>query len=299
MINMDVSAAPLPSNFRGTPQQLINAFLDRLSITSDAVTVTISDTEPTDNSPWFRGTQLWVWDTDTSEYVPLDLSASTEDEIFIGASEPDPEEYSLWLKTLGDAIVGLYTYMGTDTGWVTQVVTAVIEDESITTAKIGPSAVTTAKIANLAVTAAKLASGIPLTKLELGAARAKLRMNAGGSAPIWESETVVAERAVTLNSVDEFEHGFDGSPRIVEAVLICDDAAGDDGFEENDEIPFTSFYSDGGAPHTIYKNATYIGIVFGVELHAHRKDTGNPTTLTASKWKVRLILEPGGVEISA
>ena len=287
-INMEVSAAPLPSNFRGTPQQLINAFLDRLSITSDAVTVTVSDTEPTDNSPWFRGTQLWVWDTDTSEYVPLDLSASTEDEIFIGTSEPDPEEYSLWLKTLGDAVVGLYTYMGTETGWVTQVVTAVIEDESITTAKLAPSAVTTAKIANLAVTSAKLAAGIPLTKLELGAGRATLKMNTGGTAPVWDSETEFALRAITASTVDEFEHGFNDVPRVVEAVIVCE--TDEDGFEAGDEIPFESVTQEGGATHTIFKNATHVGVIWHARIYTNSRNDASRVRLTEANWKFRLTL---------
>lgn len=293
MINMNVSAAPLPSTFRGTPQQLINAFLDRLKITSDAVTVTISDTQPTDNSPWFKnGTQLWVWDTNTSTYIPLDISESFSDEIFIGEDEPDPEEFLLWLKTEGTAVLGLYTYMGSTVGWVTQTIVAVIEDESITTSKLAPSAVTTAKIANLAVTNAKLAGGIALTKLELGDSRATLRMNAGGTSPVWETETVMAERTITLNSVDEFEHGFDGAPRIVECVIFCDDPAGDDGWEEGDEIPYTSLSVEGGAPQVMYKNDTVIGFCWGDDVYTRRKDNHIRNEITVSKWKIRLTLAP-------
>lgn len=291
MINMIVSAAPLPSNFRGTPQQLLNAFLDRLKITSDAVTVTVSETQPTDNSPWLKnGTQWWVWDTDSSTYIPLDISASLSDEIFIGEDQPDPEDYQLWLKTDGNEMVGLYVYLGSEVGFVTAVPEFTLEDGSVTTAKIQNSAVTTSKIANLAITNAKLAGGILLTKLELGAARATLRMNAGATAPEWETETVMAERTITLNSVDEFEHGFDGTPRIVECVLRCDDPDGDDGWEENDEIPYTSLSIEGGAPQVMYKNATVIGFCWGDDVYTRRKDNHNRNEITVSKWKLRLTL---------
>jgi hypothetical protein len=124
-MQVTITAAPLPTNFKGTPQQLIEALLDRLEITFDGSSFVISDIQPVGNQgPWLKnGTQWWVWDDSTSTYIPLDLSASISDQIYIGDisnGPPDPTVYQLWLQLNGTAVNGLFYYAGSTAGWVTE-----------------------------------------------------------------------------------------------------------------------------------------------------------------------------------
>lgn len=124
-MKVTVTASPLPSNFLGTPQQLVEALLDRLEITVDGNSFVIGDVQPDGNQgPWLKnGTQWYVWNEDTSTYAPLDVSASITEQIYIGdvsATTPDPAKYSLWLQLSGSAVKGLYYYAGSTTGWVTK-----------------------------------------------------------------------------------------------------------------------------------------------------------------------------------
>lgn len=124
-MNVTITAAPLPNNFRGTPQQFMEALIDRIEISVDGSSFVTGDTQPQGNQgPWLKGgTQWWVWDVDTSTYVPQDLSASVTDEVFIGDvanGPPDSSTYSLWLQTDGSAVNGLYWFAGGTAGWVTQ-----------------------------------------------------------------------------------------------------------------------------------------------------------------------------------
>jgi hypothetical protein len=124
-MNITVTAAPLPQNWNGTPQQFLEALIDRLELSVDGSSFVISDTQPQGNQgPWLKdGTQWWVWDVDTSTYIPQDLSASVTDEIYIGDvanGPPDSATYSLWLQTSGSKLNGLYWFAGGTAGWVTQ-----------------------------------------------------------------------------------------------------------------------------------------------------------------------------------
>lgn len=124
-MNITVTAAPLPANWMGTPQQLLEWFIENIEVSVDGSSFVISDTQPQGNQgPWLKdGTQWWVWDDDTSTYIPLDLSASVSDEIYIGDiadGAPDSDTYSLWLQTDGSAVNGLFWYAGGTAGWVTQ-----------------------------------------------------------------------------------------------------------------------------------------------------------------------------------
>jgi hypothetical protein len=124
-MKLTITAAPLPSNFIGTPQQLFEAILDRLEIASEGSSFVISDVQPaTNEGPWLRGgKEWWVWDNSTSTYVPLDISASSTPQIFIGdiaGPTPDPTKYSLWMQLSGTVVLGLYYYAGTVAGWVRQ-----------------------------------------------------------------------------------------------------------------------------------------------------------------------------------
>ena len=120
-----ITAAPLPTNFKGTPQQWLEAFLDRLEVTFEGNTFVISDIQPIGNEgPWLKnGTQWWVWNESTSEYMPLDVSASVTNQIFIGDianGAPDSSVYQLWLQLNGTQVNGLFYFAGATAGWVKQ-----------------------------------------------------------------------------------------------------------------------------------------------------------------------------------
>ncbi len=95
-------AAPLPTNFRGTPQQLLDAMVARLSAESEteiAVFVTGS-VEPSSNvGPWLKdGVSWYVWDDVTGSYVPQTIPSSSLGYI-IGSDTPDNTLYRFWIQT--------------------------------------------------------------------------------------------------------------------------------------------------------------------------------------------------------
>lgn len=67
-------ASPLPSNFRGSPQQLLDAMVARLAVvTEDQLALFVNGTTaPTsDSGPFIKNGQTWwVWDTGTGAYIP-------------------------------------------------------------------------------------------------------------------------------------------------------------------------------------------------------------------------------------
>ena len=124
-MNATITAAPLPTNFKGTPQQWIDALLDRLEVSFEGNSFVIGDIEPEGNEgPWLKnGTQWWVWNDATSQYVPLDVSASITDQIFVGDianGAPDPNTFQIWLQLNGTTVNGLFYYAGSTAGWVAQ-----------------------------------------------------------------------------------------------------------------------------------------------------------------------------------
>lgn len=100
--------AQLPATFKGSPQDLADAMLKRMKILSPNGTnfIFIGDVAPSSNvGPWLKnGTQWWVWDDTTNQYVPQDLSASTTAPFVVQNSTPTGStSVPLWLKTTQDA----------------------------------------------------------------------------------------------------------------------------------------------------------------------------------------------------
>lgn len=100
--------AQLPATFKGSPQDLATEMVKRMKILSPNGTnfIFIGDVAPTSNvGPWLKdGTQWWVWDDQTNQYVPLDLSASITAPFVIQNSTPAGSTTTpLWLKTTQDA----------------------------------------------------------------------------------------------------------------------------------------------------------------------------------------------------
>lgn len=297
MITFQVQAAPLPADFKYTPQQLLEAFVDRLEITSDSATFVISDVEPTGNQgPWFKnGKQLWVYDTDEAAYVPLDISNSYNPQILVSETAPaDPTKTPMWLKITGDVVDGLYYYSGVTDGWVTQDVS--IHDGSITTAMLADSAITTVKVADLAITTDKLANDISMTKWAQGLAKQFIRMNDIATTPEWVTLLYASnEIAVAFNTVLEWTHSLGGVPHDVQAVWVCKES--DLGYSVGDEIDVSGGWSYifGPSPDFevalcsafLYKTSTKAGISIGNGLHLVNKGSAYLSLSDDLKWRLK------------
>ena len=93
-------ASPLPGNFKGTPQQFLDAITARLSIQSDTdfSVFTIGSTAPSYNTgPWLKNGRTWyVWDTTTGAYIPEILEFKSLRYIASTAA-PSATDYTLWI----------------------------------------------------------------------------------------------------------------------------------------------------------------------------------------------------------
>lgn len=71
------TASPLPADFDGTPQQLMDAIVARLAIESQESLTLIGQGTPlptSDQGPFlFNGTTWYVWDVGTGAYVPATI----------------------------------------------------------------------------------------------------------------------------------------------------------------------------------------------------------------------------------
>jgi len=105
--NLTIQMAPIPATFKGNPQDLAVAMLQRMKILSPSGSSFIfeGDTKPTSNvGPWLKGgTQWYVWDYTINDYVPLDISPSFTIPFWIGSSLPTGTSPPLWLVTEKDA----------------------------------------------------------------------------------------------------------------------------------------------------------------------------------------------------
>lgn len=112
-------ASPLPSNFRGTPQDLLDAFVARLSMETEedlALYVAGSVTPTSDSGPWLKdGLTWWVWDVDIGDYKPQPLD-SLSLRYVIQEGEPSNVSYDIWIQTNSDGkAIAIKTY--SDGAW--------------------------------------------------------------------------------------------------------------------------------------------------------------------------------------
>lgn len=104
----------MPANFKGTPQQLLDAMVARLSAESEtevAVFVTGS-VEPSSNvGPWLKdGVSWYVWDDVTGSYIPQTIPTSSLG-YSIGSDTPDNTIYRFWIQTtVGGSPLALKIY---------------------------------------------------------------------------------------------------------------------------------------------------------------------------------------------
>lgn len=104
--NLYLQASPLPTTFKGSPNDLFAEMIKRMRILSPSGTnfIFIGDTEPTSNvGPWLKnGTQWYVWDPITKRYIPQNISASFTPGFFLGNTRPVSTNPTLWLQTTQD-----------------------------------------------------------------------------------------------------------------------------------------------------------------------------------------------------
>lgn len=117
--NLVIVAAQLPPDFQGNPQEFFEALVERCEIQSPQGTsfFVVGDSEPSSNvGPWLKGgTQWWVFDVTTGQYVPLDISASTKSLFVVGPNtpaSPGEDDPTLWLRTFGTRAIGWYGWDG-------------------------------------------------------------------------------------------------------------------------------------------------------------------------------------------
>ena len=94
------SASPLPPTFSGTPQQLLDAFVARLTISTDtslSLFVSGSIAPVYDAGPWLKnGTTWYVWDVSTGAYIP-EILESESLQYIAQQQAPDPSIYTFWI----------------------------------------------------------------------------------------------------------------------------------------------------------------------------------------------------------
>ncbi len=116
-----VQAAPLPTTFKGSPNDFLAAMVQRMRIVSPngANFIFIGDIQPTTNvGPWLKGgTQWWVWSDTQNTYVPLDVSASVTIPFFIGNSTPATNTPPVWLQTTNNSTDTNPNGFGTPIAW--------------------------------------------------------------------------------------------------------------------------------------------------------------------------------------
>ncbi len=290
----EITAHPLPSDFKGTPQQLLAAWLERIVITADDVAMISSDVMPTGNQgPWFKnGNQLWVWNG--TEYAPMSVSNVVPPEVFIGDTAPDPDTYPLWFRiTDANAPVGLYTFL--DGAWETQDLG--LQNGAITEIKIADLAVTAVKIASSAVTPSKISNGLSLDLwTPAGSPNDFMRTVAG--APTWQSDRVVfADLDIVPGTLHTFHHGLGSIPFRVEIYFVAktdfDFSTGFIDLLEGDAAHITSVVGLATQPIVITAAKVEIPIPMGasVKLEHGYVIPGSPAT-PAEDFRLRVIVIP-------
>lgn len=127
--NLLIQASHLPPTFKGKPDELFQAMVERMKIVSPTGTsfFVVSDLMPSSNQgPWLKGgKQWWVWDEELKTYVPQDISESETRWFQVGNTTPTSTVPPVWLKTTEDQTeasplpgdpIGWYLFNGTT--WV-------------------------------------------------------------------------------------------------------------------------------------------------------------------------------------
>lgn len=116
-----IVAAPLPPDFCGTLQEFHEALVERYQILSPSGIAFFSQGSvlPSSDMGLFllNGTQLFVFNPNTGQYEPLDISQSESQDFFVGPDDPGapgPDQPVFWLRTNGNRLVGVYAWTGSE-----------------------------------------------------------------------------------------------------------------------------------------------------------------------------------------
>lgn len=117
--NLVIVSAPLPADFKGTPQEFYSAMVERMEIQSPAGTsfFIIGDVEPASNQgPWLKNGDKWyVWSDTLGRYVPADITDSLPSFFVVSdttPANPGTDDALIWLKTFSDRVLGWYFWNG-------------------------------------------------------------------------------------------------------------------------------------------------------------------------------------------
>lgn len=103
-IPLNFRASPIPSDFSGTPQELCDALVARLSAEStNSISFFASGSvAPSSNvGPWLKDDNTWyIWDNSTAAYIPLTIESASLGYI-AAVSAPDPLIYTFWIQLSG------------------------------------------------------------------------------------------------------------------------------------------------------------------------------------------------------
>jgi hypothetical protein len=103
-IPLTFRAAPLPTNFKGTPQEFADALVARLSAESanDISFFAAGTVAPTSNvGPWLKNDQIWyVWSDPLATYIPQILESESLRYVASNAA-PDQNKYIFWIELDG------------------------------------------------------------------------------------------------------------------------------------------------------------------------------------------------------
>lgn len=97
-------ASPLPSGWKGTPQQFLDALVARLSIESqdDLSFFVIGSVAPSSNvGPWLKnGTTWYIWDNVSGSYIPEILEFQSLRYV-VSQTAPSQAAYTFWIEVDG------------------------------------------------------------------------------------------------------------------------------------------------------------------------------------------------------
>lgn len=279
-------AAALSADFEGTPQEFIVELVNLLSIVSPDgyYGIVVSDSAPTQNvGLWLSGgTKPYVWDSDTSAYVPLDVSDSIASALAaIAALQGTVGTHTTQIAALQSADTALGSRITTLEGYASSG-RVVIGNSTPTTAQQGALWVQT-NVGGTAVTALKFWNGTTWGTVV--------------SFPVPNQySTADADRQSLPGSggVVTFTHGLGSRPPKWSVGIVCTASGCPSGYAEGDYIPVADVRRAGNSESDVspssYCNSTEIAFVnndnIGTDYALNHKTTGTLTTIDQSKWKV-------------
>jgi len=115
---LTIRMGALPLNFQGTPQEMSDAMVERMTIEAQQSLslFTKGAAEPSsDTGPWLdtstNATGIWKnWDDVTGRYQPIAIADTTR-RFIASQTAPSPTDYTFWIKLNGSGkALGVYTY---------------------------------------------------------------------------------------------------------------------------------------------------------------------------------------------